>query len=344
MRARKLSFTTFNLYNLNQPGLRMYKDSEGWSEEEFAKKIGWTRFMLQVAKADVFGFQELWHAESLKQSFAAAELDKEYRLLIPEDHAGEKIVCAGAVRDGMLEGVPEWITNFPQNFRLESKGHDAQTPAIKVELKAFSRPVLHFKIRPREDQEAIHVYVCHFKSKGPTPIYRESWYNDDRDAYKKHSEAIGSGLSTIRRTAEATALRIILTEQLKNTHTPVVVLGDLNDGQHSNTLNILTSQPRYLTGLSKGGGDIDLYAGQTCSNTAPSAMSTTPTSTKAHAKAWTTSWFRRSSTTIAVIASGHSMAWKFTTTTLTARSTRKTMAPMTTASSVPVSSTNQLHR
>ena len=43
----------------------------------------------------------------------------------------------------------------------------------------------------------------------------------------------------------------------------MVVLGDLNDGQHSNTLNIVTSQPRYLTGLSKGGGDIDLYAGQT---------------------------------------------------------------------------------
>ena len=72
---------------------------------------------------------------------------------MPEGHAGGKIVCAGAVRSGMLEGDPEWITNFPENFKLESKGHDAQTPAIKVELNAFSRPVLHFKIRPREDQE-----------------------------------------------------------------------------------------------------------------------------------------------------------------------------------------------
>lgn len=41
------------------------------------------------------------------------------------------------------------------------------------------------------------------------------------------------------------------------------MLGDCNDGQHSNTLNILTGQPRFLTALSAGGGDADLYAAQT---------------------------------------------------------------------------------
>ena len=47
---------------------------------------------------------------------------------------------------------------------------------------------------------------------------------------------------------------------MKDTEQQVVVLGDLNDGQHSNTLNILTGQPRYLlSGHSKGGSDVDLY-------------------------------------------------------------------------------------
>ena len=50
---------------------------------------------------------------------------------------------------------------------------------------------------------------------------------------------------------------------MKATDTPVVVLGDCNDGQHSNTLNIMTGQPRFLTALSQGGGDIDLYTAQT---------------------------------------------------------------------------------
>lgn len=69
-------------------------------------------------------------------------------------------------------------------------------------------------------------------------------------------------MSTIRRTAEAAALRIILTKLTKGNDTPVVVLGDVNDGIHSNTMNILGGQPRYLTGLSSGGGDTDLYTSQ----------------------------------------------------------------------------------
>ena len=43
----------------------------------------------------------------------------------------------------------------------------------------------------------------------------------------------------------------------------MIVLGDINDGQHSNTLNILTGQPRYLVGDSAGGADTGLYTAQT---------------------------------------------------------------------------------
>ena len=83
------------------------------------------------------------------------------------------------------------------------------------------------------------------------------------DAYKPHATALGAGISTIRRTAEAVALRVLLTGVLKNTKTPVLVLGDLNDGQHSNTINILTEQPGYLVGGSVGGVDNGLYTAQT---------------------------------------------------------------------------------
>ena len=56
------------------------------------------------------------------------------------------------------------------------------------------------------------------------------------------------------------ALRWLLVERMKDTDTPVIVLGDLNDGQHSNTLNILTGQPNFiLSGLNAGGSDVDLY-------------------------------------------------------------------------------------
>jgi len=84
------------------------------------------------------------------------------------------------------------------------------------------------------------------------------WYS--KALYSKHSEALGSALSTIRRTADATALRMMLTNKMKASDVPVIVMGDFNDGQHSNTLNILAGQPNYLlSGLAIGGSDVDLY-------------------------------------------------------------------------------------
>jgi len=251
---------TFNLFNLNRPGLEIYRDKDGWDSEAYQRKVAWIRSTLARNPADVWGFQELWHAGALKDVFEHPDL-RDYELLVPEGHAGAGIVCGGAVRKDILVGEPLWIRSFPEKFILESGGDDPQTSDISVSLDSFSRPVLQFQVRPRAQGNAITVYVAHLKSKAPTRIYREGWYRDDDEYYKPHTEAIGSALSTIRRTAEATALRLILTERLKGTDEPAIVLGDLNDGQTSNTLNILTGQPNYLLSpLSQGGSDADLYA------------------------------------------------------------------------------------
>ena len=262
MPRTRVRFATCNLYNLNEPGLPIYTDRNGWSNGEYRRKLNWTTQAITSIQADVWAFQELWHADALENVFSAASILDEYTLLVPPDHAGQRIVCAGAVRSNILVGEPEWIDAFPEYFRLSSGGDDDQTADIAVQIDRFSRPVLHFEVKPRSNGKRIHVYVCHFKSKGPTRIYREPWYS--RQVYSKHSEAIGAAISTVRRTAEATALRLILTDRMKGTNTPVVVMGDLNDSQHSNTLNILTGQPNYLlSGLSKGGSDVDLYSAGT---------------------------------------------------------------------------------
>jgi len=235
----------------------MYRDANGWSQEEYDKKIQWTSRNVAELNVDVWGFQELWNVQSLERVFSEAGLANSHTLLVPPAHRGS-IVCAAAVRSNILVGDPRWIDDFPAEFELSSGGDDAQTSGISVEIDNFSRPILHFEIRPRSNGSRIQVYVCHLKSKNPTAIYREPWYR--RAEHSQHSEALGAAIATIRRTAEAAALRMILTQVMKGTDTPVVVLGDLNDGQHSNTLNIITGQPNYLAGLSKGGGDSDLYS------------------------------------------------------------------------------------
>lgn len=263
----QLSFATCNLYNLNLPGLRIYTDTDGWPQDQYDAKIRWLADRLGHIGADCWGFQELWHQEALATAFEQAGLSQDYRLLIPEDQNGQGIVCAAAVRSDQLVGEPRWIEEFPEKLVLESGGDDPQTPDIAVHISGFSRPVLNFGIRPRSDGKVIQVFVAHLKSKRPTEIYREGWYRDDAEYYGKHREGVGYALSTIRRSAEAAALRMLLTDLMKDSGTPVVVLGDLNDGRTSNTLNILSGQPNYLlSGLNQGGSDVDLYTAGTLQN------------------------------------------------------------------------------
>lgn len=262
MRRSRFTVTTFNLYNLNRPGLRMYRDAEGLTQAQYDKKIAWTASMLRRARADLFGFQELWHPEALEEAVDRAGLADTHVVLAPPGLSGTRIHCAAAVDRDLLDGEPTWITDFPDGLLLRSRGDDPQTAAISVQIDRFSRPVLHLRLRPRADAKAVEVYVCHLKSKFPTFVYREPWFVADDERYRPHAGAIGDALSTIRRTAEAAALRVILNDQMRHTETPVIVLGDLNDDHNSNTLNILTRQPRILRPLSTGGSDTGLYSGQ----------------------------------------------------------------------------------
>ncbi len=76
-------------------------------------------------------------------------------LLAPPDGSGQRIVCAALVRKGLLAGEPEWLVGVPEGFRVESKGEDSQTTAIGVNIDTFSRPVLRFRIRPRDDHARV---------------------------------------------------------------------------------------------------------------------------------------------------------------------------------------------
>ena len=259
MSLQRFSVATFNLFNLQLPGLKMNPGQKVWTQDEFDRKIGWIGGQLAALDADIVGLQELWHADAMAQVLAAHGLDSTYDLLATPA-TGNRIVCGALVRKGLLRGDPRWVDKFPDGTRLEeSNPTDPQAPAISVIIPGFSRPVLNFQVALRDDAQT-EVFVTHFKSKLPTAIGDEPWFDE---TFKPHSLALGAALATIRRTAEATALRVLLTGVMKKTKTPVIVLGDVNDGQHSNTVNILTEQPRYLVGDARGGVDNGLYTAQT---------------------------------------------------------------------------------
>lgn len=263
MKLDRVSVATFNLYNLQLPGRRMNPGQRVWTEEEYARKVAWIGQQLVRLDADVVGLQELWHRDAILDALDSAGLSDEYEL-IAEEATGYRIVCAALVRQGLRAGEPEWIDTFPPAMRLETTTpFDPQAPGIFVSMSRFARPVLRVPLALHDDHPITQLFVTHLKSKLPIRIDTEHWYRDDPDRYKPHTTAIGSALATIQRTAEATALRVLLTEVMKGTVTPVIVLGDINDGKHSNTVNILTEQPRYLVGDSQGGADNGLYTAQT---------------------------------------------------------------------------------
>ncbi len=263
MSLDRFSVATFNLFNLQLPGLAMNPGQKPWTRDEFDKKVSWTARQLTTLEPDIVGLQELWHRDAIGEVLTRRELADTYDLLA-EPADGGRIVCAALVRKGLLRGVANWIDRFPDAVRLESSDlADPQAPAIAVAIPGFSRPVLRFSVALRDEPPLTEIFVTHLKSKLPTRVDREDWFTETPDLYRPHATALGAALSTIRRTAEATALRVLLTGVMKGTTTPVIVLGDINDGQHSNTVNILSEQPRYLVGDSRGGADIGLYTAQT---------------------------------------------------------------------------------
>lgn len=259
----RLTVATVNLYNLQLPGRAMNPGRTPWTPREYARKVAWLADRLRDLRADVVGLQELWHRDALVAALERANLDDDYDV-VADAATGGRITCAAIVRRGLLHGTPAWVEEFPPAVRLQASGtQDPQAPAIDVRIRRFSRPVLRFAVAPRPEAPPVEVAVVHLKSKVPTRVDREDWFRADPDTFRPHVDALGAAISTVRRTAEATALRVMLTTLMKGTDTPVVVLGDVNDGQHSNTVNILTGQPRYLVGDARGGTDTGLYTAQT---------------------------------------------------------------------------------
>jgi endonuclease/exonuclease/phosphatase family metal-dependent hydrolase len=268
----EFSVATFNLFNLQEPGKPMNRGQTPWTPEQFKLKVQWTVWQLTTLNPDIVGLQELWSKKALDAvlDYNYGSKEKPKRLKDEYDPlatpaTGAKIVCGALVRKQLLTGEPKWVEEFPKAVRLELKKDpaDKQAPEIKLRIKAFSRPALRFQVKLRDDQTPTEVFVAHLKSKLPTRVDKEPWFVDDPGLYRAHRTALGAGISTIRRTAEAVALRVMLTDVMRNTATPVIVLGDMNDGQTSNTANIVTEQPKFLVGEAVGGADVGLYTAQT---------------------------------------------------------------------------------
>lgn len=219
---------SFNVENLVLPDVRYY-DREKDTREEYEAKANWTAAVLNRAKADVVGVQEVWFEEALadvaKRSFFFA--------------GGANVAAPGATRAENMNGH---VAKRPRlglisRFPIKSAAVTAAFPpsidltiplrvdggviqAVPVAIRQFQRPVLRAVV----DVHGLDVvvYVAHLKSKGP--LVREGEDGDD-----PFVASLGQARATMVRAAEAAALRHLILKDLRDSRQPTIVLGDLND-------------------------------------------------------------------------------------------------------------------
>jgi endonuclease/exonuclease/phosphatase family metal-dependent hydrolase len=242
-----LRLATINLLNLQVPGERVY-DSAPVSQRSYDAKLEFLKLMLHAVNADVYGFQELWRRQALVDLFERAGLGDAYEFIARDAPSQSSPQVAIAARKGMLHldgrsGIEDewWTDKFPQSvvFRKSSTIN-----RLSVDIDSFSRPVATALFTPLAPQtaEPIKIIAAHLKSKRPMNLDAADAANP---AIRENEEAIGAALSSIRRTAEAAALRAMLNESMIDNATPHIVLGDLNNNSLSVSTSIITGEPRY---------------------------------------------------------------------------------------------------
>lgn len=280
---RDLSMATINLYNLQIPGRITYDTGKppipdtAEGRGKYEARLDWLARAIERIDADIICFQELWSAQALADVFDRVESVGDYDQIARDAPGRGKPQVALAVRRDRKSGKSlvensEWIESFPDTFALNGirEKHGAGEE-ISVSIDKFSRPILRVEIQPRKTRPkppAVTVFGCHLKSKRPATLAEVK--RGSETVLDHHYAHAASAVSHTRRILEAAALRVLLDEHMTGIDSedlsPTIVLGDLNDGTHSISTELITGQPSYrLVRKSTAGASADkgLYTVET---------------------------------------------------------------------------------
>ena len=226
-----LLLATCNLLNLARPGRRFYDNQEPFSPDEYTRKIDWLGAQIRRLGADVIAFQEVWDEAALRDAVAASGL-RYAHLAAPGAEQGAE----GTPRLGIAS---RWPLRELTSHRDFAAAQHVAVPDLG-EQRAFERPVLEALIDMPGERGTMRVLVVHLKSKRPKFLQDEAGEPlEDRDDAGVQARATLRALTI--RAAEAAALRVLVHARLAQTREPLVLMGDLNDGPHAVTTQIVAA-------------------------------------------------------------------------------------------------------
>ena len=226
-----LQLASCNALNLASPGRLFYDNQDPYSADEYARKIDWLGVQIRRLNADVIAFQEVWDEAALRDAVAASGLRYPH-LAAPGAEAG----ASGTPRVGIAS---RWPVRELVSHREFAPAQIVAVPDIG-EQRAFERPILEALVEMPGSRGTLRVLVAHLKSTRPKFLQDSAGQpTEDRDDAAIQARATLRSLTI--RAAEAVALRVIVHARLARTREPLVLMGDLNDGPHAVTTQIVAA-------------------------------------------------------------------------------------------------------
>lgn len=217
-----LKVATWNVENLFRPG----ESDIDLSRAAYQRKLEYIAGLVTDAGVDVLALQEVGSADSLADLQGATGNRYPHSALASPDNRG--------IRVALLSRFPiqdsRDLVDYPAGAL-----DDVPAPGGEI-LHTMGRGVLEAVVDTSGTDEPygrLRVFTAHLKSKLSTyPGGRRYPLDEDE-------RARGAGYSLMRRSAEATAVRVWANASMAEAAVPVVCMGDFNDSPEAVTTTIL---------------------------------------------------------------------------------------------------------
>ncbi|MFF2884821.1 endonuclease/exonuclease/phosphatase family protein [Bacillus toyonensis] len=231
---------TFNLYQFVEPPFAWYELNSCYSDVEWLMKKEWIKKQISDMKCDVIGFQEVFSTNALKNLVEEIGFTHFTTVESPVTDIDEPLV--------FIKPVVAIASKYPIISVSPVKVPDSITEEIPLR-KTFKFSRIPIKATLRIDNSRDFVcYVSHLKSKKPAMkdiVFNPSEPLDKQILETLRARSMGNVASLLQRGTEAAILYHDISETLHNNkELPIILLGDLNDDEHSIPIEALTNREK----------------------------------------------------------------------------------------------------
>lgn len=230
----KLRVGTFNLFQFVAPPYSWYFKKDKFTATQFEEKKEWVKQQITQMNCDIIGFQEVFSIDVLQT--LVQQLGFEYFVTVDTPKVERETIYTSTVVALASKYPIKEVYNVPTHTKsVRANNYKPKT--------VFARKPIKASVQLPNEKELL-VYVYHLKSNRLNE-FEYTFKPQDTLAFKKEqtTKALSNKYSHAlrQRLCEASSLFFDIQKQ----NTACIAMGDLNDKQHSITLEALCNEAYY---------------------------------------------------------------------------------------------------